>query len=169
MFDLKLYKIKYKLIFFIFYKIKIIFFFKFSKMDISIKSQGEKEVKFDLESLKVEIEKYPMAESKNMFESFLILGYDDIFFQEKILKSALKLAKNHLKKNIIEVEDIINLEKDISIKFYYRNLPTILNIITSDFSGPILDQKKIIENVFPIPPKIVVSNVGKDKLFNDKK
>ena len=138
-------------------------------MDISIKSQGEKEVKFDLESLKVEIEKYPMAESKNMFESFLILGYDDIFFQEKILKSALKLAKNHLKKNIREVEDIINLEKDISIKFYYRNLPTILNIITSDFSGTILDQKKIIENVFPVPPEIVVSNIGKDKLFNDKK
>ena len=47
----------------------------------------------DLKSLEVTIEKFPMAESKNMFESFLIIGYDDLYYQGKIVKEAVKEGK----------------------------------------------------------------------------
>ena len=43
--------------------------------------EKNEEFNIDLESLEVPIEKCPMAESKNMFESFLIIGYDDLYYQ----------------------------------------------------------------------------------------
>ena len=125
-------------------------------MNSSKINENKNEEKFNLNDLKVTVEKYPLAESKNMFESFLIIGYDDIYITEKILKTALstlEITKNQM--NIIE--DQINYEMTNLINFYCRDLPTILNTITSDFSGEILDQKKIIENVFPVPPKIFFS------------
>ena len=112
-----------------------------------------KEFKVDLKSLEVEIEKYPMAESKNMFESFLIIGYDELYFQEKILKGAIEICSQ---KNETNSKD--KKKQEEFKKLFCRNLPTILNSITSDFTGPILNGNQIIENVFPIPPMIIVDD-----------
>ena len=109
--------------------------------DLSKINENKNEGKFNLNDLKVTVEKYPLAKSKNMFESFLIIGYDDIYITEKILKTALStLEITKYQMNIIE--DQINYEMTNLINFYCRDLPTILNTITSDFSGEILDQKK---------------------------
>ena len=123
------------------------------------------EFKVDLDSLKVPIEKYPMAESKNMFENFLIIGYDDLYFQEKIVKQALE-TRNKMEN--LNVKEKKNIDKMQFSKFYCRNLPTILSSITSDFKGPILNGNQIIENVFPIPPEILLELEGKD-LPSEKK
>ena len=101
-----------------------------------------------------------MAESKNMFESFLIIGYDELYYQEKIINSALKLYN--------ETKNSKENDKMTLPTFYCRNLPTILSSITSDFSGPILNGNKIIENVFPIPPEILLE-IDKQELPKDKK
>ena len=119
--------------------------------------EKKKDFNIDLKSLEVPIEKYPMAESKNMFESFLIIGYDDLYYQEKILKLVMKMDFNS-----IEVKDKKLKEEIQYYKVHCRNLPTILNSITSDFSGPILNGNKIIENVFPIPPDILVEIENKE-------
>ena len=119
--------------------------------------EKNKEFNIDLKSLEVPIEKYPMAESKNMFESFLIIGYDDLYYQEKILKLIMKMDFNS-----IEAKDKKLKEEIQYYKVHCRNLPTILNSITSDFSGPILNGNKIIENVFPIPPDILVEIENKE-------
>ena len=54
-------------------------------MDHSKHIEDQKDFNVDLKSLEVPIEKLPMAESKNMFESFIITGYDDLYFQKKIM------------------------------------------------------------------------------------
>jgi len=55
---------------------------------------NKEEFNVDLKSLEVQIEKYPMAESKNMFESFFIIGYDDLYYQEKIIKKTSVLIND---------------------------------------------------------------------------
>ena len=113
----------------------------------------QKEFNVDLKSLEFEIEKYPMAESKNMFESFLILGYDDLYYQEKIIEAVIELCSQKKENNSKDKK-----KQEDFIKFYCRNLPTILSSITSDFSGPILNGNQIIQNVFPIPPPIYIDD-----------
>ena len=73
--------------------------------DLSKINENKNEEKFTLEALKVTTEKYPMAKSKNMFESFFIIGYDDIYIKEIISQKALstlELAKNQMKKTKIK-------------------------------------------------------------------
>ena len=107
----------------------------------------------NLEDLKVEIEKYPMAESPRLLENFLIIGYEDIYFQEVILKN-IQQANNNPENEKPEMK-----RKGSDTKIYFReykprNLPTILGSISSDFSGGIFDGNQIIEKVFPIPPQV---------------
>ena len=107
----------------------------------------------NLEDLKVEIEKYPMAESPHLLENFLIIGYEDIYFQEVILKN-IQQANNNPENEKPEIK-----RKGSDTKIYFReykprNLPTILGSISSDFSEGIFDGNQIIEKVFPIPPQV---------------
>ena len=107
----------------------------------------------NLEDLKVEIEKYPMAESPRLLENFLIIGYEDIYFQEVILKN-IQQANNNPENEKPEIK-----RKGSDTKIYFReykprNLPTILGSISSDFSEGIFDGNQIIEKVFPIPPQV---------------
>lgn len=44
-------------------------------------------LRVDLKDLEVKIEKYPMAESPNLIENFLILGYEDTYCQEVLIKN----------------------------------------------------------------------------------
>ena len=107
----------------------------------------------NLEDLKVEIEKYPMAESPRLLENFLIIGYEDIYFQEVILKN-IQQANNNPENEKPEIR-----RKGSDTKIYFReykprNLPTILGSISSDFNEGIFDGNQIIEKVFPIPPQV---------------
>jgi hypothetical protein len=107
----------------------------------------------NLEDLKVEIEKYPMAESPRLLENFLIIGYEDIYFQEVILKN-IQQANNNPENEKPEIK-----RKGSDTKIYFReykprNLPTILGSISSDFSEGIFDGNQIIEKVFPTPPQV---------------
>ena len=107
----------------------------------------------NLEDLKVEIEKYPMAESPRLIENFLIIGYEDIYFQEVILKNILPLYNNP------ESEKIEIKRKGSDTKIYFReykprNLPSILGSISSEFNGGIFYGDQIIEKVFPVPPQV---------------
>ena len=126
--------------------------------------EKNKEFNIDLKSLEVPIEKYPMAESKNMFESFLIIGYDDLYYQEKILKLIMKIDFNS-----IEAKDKKLREEIQYYKVHCRNLPTILSSITSDFSGPILNGNQIIEDIFPIPPAILIEIGNKENENKENK
>jgi len=109
---------------------------------------------FDLKDLEVKIEKYPMAESPNLLEIFLIVGYEETYFQEIILQNLQSVNINQ------EMEKIDSkMKKGSDNKFIYkeykcRNLPTILGSITSNYEGGIFDGNQIIEKVFPIPPSI---------------
>ena len=103
-----------------------------------------------LTDLEVKIEKYPMADSPNLLENFMIIGYEEIYFQEIILKNLTTINQ--------EIEKIeVKTKKSSDIKLYYkeykcRNLPTILGSISSSFTGGIFDGNEIIEKVFPFPP-----------------
>ena len=135
-------------------------------MDSSNSIEENKEFNVDLKSLEVPLEKYPMAESKNMFENFLIIGYDELYFQEKILNVALNLRNNQSENNKTPSKNKKNSEK--SNKFCCRNLPIILSSITSDFEGMVLNGDLIIKNVFPIPPEIFVDFEGKESSSEKK-
>ena len=107
---------------------------------------GKKKIK------ELQIEKYPMAESPNLIEYFLIMGYEELYIQEKILKSLNQEV-------ILELEEEKEKNKKsspdarIGKKFYNGHLPTILSSIGSNFSEPI-NSDLLIKNVFPLPPSI---------------
>ena len=108
----------------------------------------------NLEDLEVKIEKYPMAESPHLLENFLIIGYEDLYFQEIIVKNLQPI-------NFIQEIDKPEIKgrKGSDTKLYLkeykcRNLPTILSSISSDFNKGIFDGNQIIEKVFPVPPGV---------------
>ena len=108
--------------------------------------------KVELKELEVKIEKYPMAESSNLIENFLIIGYEEIYFQEVIYKNfQLSNLNPEFEKN--EIKSRKGSDIKLCCKEYKcRCFPTILGSISSDFSGGIFDGNQIIEKVFPIPP-----------------
>ena len=75
----------------------------------------------------------------------------------------LKKINSNLIKNKKSKKNIKKQDEDIFIEFRCRNLPTIINSITSDFNGPILNGNRIIENVFPIPPLILIEIEDNEK------
>ena len=93
-----------------------------------------------------------------MFESFHIIGYDELYFKEKIMKEVSKLY-NDKENEYLYARDIEIIQLN---KFCCRNLPILLSSIISDFAGPILNGNKIIENIFPIPPEIIIGPEGED-------
>jgi len=108
----------------------------------------------DLKDLEVKIEKYPMAESPNLLENFLIIGYEDLYFDEVILKNLPPLNINQENEKL-DMKTRKNSDMKLCYKEYKcRNLPTILGSISSNFSGGIFDGNQIIEKVFPIPPSV---------------
>ena len=100
----------------------------------------------------LQIEKFPMAESQNLIEYFLIMGYEDLYIQEKIIKSFTPEMLLELEEEE-EKNRKINPEAKIFNEYKCRHLPTILSSIGSNFSNPI-DSDLLIKNVFPIPPSI---------------
>ena len=110
-------------------------------------------LRVELKDLEVKIEKYPMAESPNLIENFLILGYEDTYYQEVILKN---LPTANLVQEFEKTDNKMRKGSE-STKFFLkeykcRSFPTILGSISSNFTGGIFDGNQIIEKVFPVPP-----------------
>ena len=93
------------------------------------------------------IEKYPMAKSYHLIEYFLIMGYEELYIKEKIIKNI------NSKIELNEKENENSKEKKI-YNFKCGHLPTILSSISTKFSEPIAREELLIKNVFPIPPNI---------------
>ena len=100
------------------------------------------------------LEKNPMASSPHLIEYFLIMGYDESYIQEKIIKNfdsqtqiELELAEQKSKK--------LNPEIKILKEYKCRNLPTILFSLGSNFSEGLESENELIKRVFPIPPSVL--------------
>ena len=119
-----------------------------------MKSSTKDNLGINLEDLEVKIEKYPMAESPNLIENFLIIGYEDLYFQEVIAKNipAINLNQENEK---VELKIRKGSDGKLCLKEYKcRNFPTILGSISSNFNGGIFDGNQILEKVFPVPPSV---------------
>ena len=105
----------------------------------------------------IQISKFPMAESPNLIEYFLIMGYEESYIQEKIIPTVNPQL-------IAELEELESKARKISTitkiynEFKCRHQPTILSSITSNFEGGMLNTLQMIDYVFPIPPSIFYSS-----------
>ena len=105
----------------------------------------------------IKIEKYPMAESPNLIEYFLIMGFEELYIQEKIIK-------NFNEKILLELDEEeqknkkINPETKIFKEYKCRHFPTILSSIGSNFSKTI-PSELLIKKVFPIPPPVFYTTI----------
>ena len=96
-------------------------------------NQEDQEFKY----LQTIIKKYPSASSIHLIDYFLIIGYEDIYIQEKIIKD-------------IESIDISTSNTNTKTNIYKsKNYPTVLSSISSDYEGEIIDDEEIIKNIFP--------------------
>ena len=119
-----------------------------------------------LQDLEVKIEKYPMGESPHLLENFLIIGYEEIYLEQVIIKS-IKLKDFEIKNNMPNNMGEKGSNSKINLKeFKCRNFPSILSSISSNFDGEIFDSKYIIEKVFPIPPNFYYSKEEIYKIDN---
>ena len=107
------------------------------------------------------MEKNPMASSPNLIEYFLIMGYEESYIQEKIIKNftiqtqaELELAEQKNKK--------LNPDSKILNEYKCRNLPSILFSLGSNFSEPLESEDDLIKDVFPVPPSVLYSIIDKD-------
>ena len=100
----------------------------------------------DQEFIELLIEKYPMGNSPHLIEYFCIVGYEETYIQEKIIKNINSIIETDKEKEFFET--------NIYNEYKCRHLPTILSSISSNFNGPISNETYLIENIFPIPPTI---------------
>ena len=126
-------------------------------MDPINSNKEENNPNIDFKYLKVKQENYNIEESKNMFINFLILGYEYSYLKETSTTFADKPNNNQINN--------INVKKNDSLtnkQFHLRELPMILNIISSNFYGPVINGNQIIENIFPVPPAIFILNKNEE-------
>jgi hypothetical protein len=108
------------------------------------KSKGESS---DSKDLQISIKKYPSISSTHLIDYFLIIGYEEIYIEQKLLKL--------IQKNIND-----NKSSSSSNKYKLNDYPTILSSVSSDFEDEIMDEEEIIKYIFPEPPTILYSVVG---------
>lgn len=103
-------------------------------------------LRVDLKDLEVKIEKYPMAESPNLIENFLILGYEDTYCQEVLIKNLQTInVMQEFEKTDNKMRKGSEGTKFFLKEYKCRNFPTILGSISSNFTGGIFDGNQIIE------------------------
>ena len=105
----------------------------------------------------MQISKYPMAESTNLIEYFLIMGYEESYIQEKIIPTVNPQLIAELEELESKARRISTISK-IYNEFKCRHQPTVLNSISSNFEGGMLNTLQMIDYVFPIPPSIFYSS-----------
>ena len=99
----------------------------------------------DSKDLKIKIKKY--LKSIHLIDYFLIIGYEEIYIQKKIVKN-------------VQNKDISN-----NNKYQCEEYPVVLSSINSDFREEIIDDEDIIKYIFPEPPNIIFNkgdNLGID-------
>ena len=96
------------------------------------------EIKYDKiensQRKELQIEKFPLGRSPNLIEGFFIIGYEDSYIEEKIIKA-------------------INKETGFN-EYKCRNYPTILYSIGSNYSESIFQKNNLIlliKKIFIIP------------------
>ena len=94
-------------------------------------NQEEKEFKY----LQTIIKKYPSSSSIHLIDYFLIIGYEDIYIQEKIIKE-------------IQSKEIPSTSGKTNI-YQTKEYPVVLSSINSDYEGEIIDDENIIKSLFP--------------------
>ena len=105
----------------------------------------------------LEIEKYPMAESPNLIEYFLIMGFEEIYIKEKIIKYFTEKILLDLDEEE-QKNKKINPDRKIFKEYKCRHSPTILFSVGSNFSKPISNEM-LIKSVFPIPPSVFYTTI----------
>ena len=91
----------------------------------------------NLKDLQISINKYPSSKSIHLIDYFLIIGYEEKYIQQKIIKS------------------IQNQEKSNNTKFKSEQYPTVLSSINSDYKDEIIDDEDIIKFIYPETPNIL--------------
>ena len=115
------------------------------------------------------MEKNPMASSPHLMEYFLIMGYDELYIQEKIIKNFNSQTKLELE-SAEQKSKKINPETKILNEYKCRNLPSILFSLGSNFSEPLESEEDLIKDVFPIPPSVlysIIDNFIYEPMSND--
>ena len=97
--------------------------------------------------LQTSLKKYPLSNSVHLIDYFLIIGYEDIYIQEKIIKEVQ--AKY--------IESSSNNKTNI---YKMKQYPSVLSAISSDYEGEIMDDEDIIKNLFPSEEIIIYYNKG---------
>ena len=93
------------------------------------------------------IKKYPLSDSIHLIDYFLIIGYEDIYIQEKLIKD-------------IQNKGISLLNNNKTNIFQLKQYPTVLSSISSDYEGEIIDDEDIIKNIFPSESIDIYYNKG---------
>ena len=99
--------------------------------------------------LQLSFRKYPPSKSIHLIDYFLIIGYEEKFIQEKIIK-------------VIQNQEISASNNN---KYRCEEYPSILSSINSDFEGEIMDDEEIVKYIYPEPPCILFNkgdNLGID-------
>ena len=85
--------------------------------------------KSNIKSFQAPLKKYPLSNSIHLIDYFLIIGYEDTYIKEKIIKD-------------IQIKDFPSANTNI---YKSNNFPTILSSINSDYEGEIIDDERIIK------------------------
>ena len=93
------------------------------------------------------IKKYPLSDSIHLIDYFLIIGYEDIYIQEKLIKE-------------IQIKEISLLNNNKTNIYQLKQYPTVLSSISSDYEGEIIDDEDIIKNIFPSETIDIYYNKG---------
>lgn len=116
------------------------------------------------------IKSYPfLGYSKNLIESFLIIGFETPF-KNRISTQIVNNLNNHLTKNKNETLDNQNNKEPPKIlSFKIRNKPVIINNISPDFKDAILKEEEIINYMYPNGyTKIYARNINDKNIKNEK-
>ena len=103
--------------------------------------------------LQTSLKKYFSSNSIHLIDYFLIVGYEDICIQEKIIKE----IQNK------EISPSSNTKTNI---YKAKDYPTVLSSISSDYEGEIIDDEDIIKNIFPSQEISVYYNKGDNMDIN---
>lgn len=112
-------------------------------------SKNDNEISEEKEDFQIKIKKYPSSSSAHLIDYFLVIGYEELFIQNNIVKN-------------IQNQDFAN--NNIN-KYKCEEYPTILSSINSDNKGEMLDDEDIVKYIFPEQPYILYNkgyNLGID-------
>ena len=103
--------------------------------------------------LQTSLKKYSSSNSIHLIDYFLIVGYEDIYIQEKIIKE-------------IQSKDISFSPNTKTNIYKAKDYPTVLSSISSDYEGEIIDDEEIIKNIFPSDEINIYCNKGDNMDIN---